>query len=54
MRNFGIHGPANLWRAEGYRNTPAVPGPIEQEPPINYGLIAFFPMIALVVLLVAL
>ena len=54
MRNFGIHGPAHLWRAEGYRNTPAVPGPIETEQPLAYGLIAIGPMIALVVLLVAL
>lgn len=54
MRNFGIHGPANLWRAEGYRNTTAVSGPIETKQPIAYGLIAIGPMIALVVLLVAL
>ena len=40
MRSFGIHGNANLWRAEGYKKSPSVSGPIEGlegEPPLWVG-----------------
>lgn len=29
MRSFGIHGSAQLWRAEGYKRSPSVAGPVE-------------------------
>lgn len=40
MRSFGIHGSAQLWRAEGYKRSPSVAGPIEGlegEPPLWVG-----------------
>lgn len=59
MRSFGIHGPANLWRAEGYKRSPSVPGPIEGlegEPPLWVGALilpAFVGLAALIGVIVS-
>lgn len=59
MRSFGIHGPASLWRAEGYKRSPSVAGPVEGlegEPPLWVGALilpAFFALAALIGVIVS-
>lgn len=48
-------GNAQSWRSKGYLDRCSVPGPLERtEQPINYGIIVIGPLVALVVLMVAL
>ena len=59
MRSFGIHGSAQLWRAEGYKRSPSVAGPIEGlegEPPLWVGALilpAFVGIAALIGVIVS-